>query len=309
MTVGGTRESAAIVGRALDRARRSASPLWSGPWKPSWSSFNRAKPHDESAMGHECRRTPRAPAHVSAIRQACSCRLLLDGGGELRPQRKRAERTGGHRVSIPRCRRRVGLAFHHFLGAIGEYYLPEITGAGVGLLDYDGDGDLDVLFVQGDLFDPATSSDRLTFAPPSTHWPGHRLFRNELVSERQAGVYRRDRTRGHQASDVWHGCRGGRLRQRRQCRSLPHQFGSNTLYRNNGDGTLPTSRVQPGVDDPRWSSSAPSSITTGTGSSTSRGQLRRLHRGRQQEVPLALGNARLLQSSRVSRRAGEPVSQ
>ena len=75
----------------------------------------------------------------------------------------------------------TGLKFHHFIGAIGEYYLPEITGSGVGLLDYDLDGDLDVFLVQGDLFDPSMPVDRLKFAPPSTHWPGHRLFRNELM--------------------------------------------------------------------------------------------------------------------------------
>jgi hypothetical protein len=38
-----------------------------------------------------------------------------------------------------------GLRFRHFTGSSGEYYMPEIMGAGGALLDYDGDGDLDVL--------------------------------------------------------------------------------------------------------------------------------------------------------------------
>jgi hypothetical protein len=38
----------------------------------------------------------------------------------------------------------VGLAFHHFTGATGEYFMPEIMGSGVALFDYDNDGDLDV---------------------------------------------------------------------------------------------------------------------------------------------------------------------
>ncbi len=38
----------------------------------------------------------------------------------------------------------AGLIFHHFVGATGEFRLPEIMGAGVALLDYDLDGDLDV---------------------------------------------------------------------------------------------------------------------------------------------------------------------
>jgi hypothetical protein len=42
-----------------------------------------------------------------------------------------------------------GIAFTHFNGMSGEYYLPEITGAGVALLDYNNDGNLDILVLQG----------------------------------------------------------------------------------------------------------------------------------------------------------------
>jgi enediyne biosynthesis protein E4 len=150
----------------------------------------------------------------------------------------------------------TGLEFHHFLGAVGKYYLPEITGSGAGLLDYDGDGDLDVFFVQGDLFDPATPVDRLTFARPSTHWPGHRLFRNELipggklkftdVTER-AGIKRRTYGMGVAVGDYDND-------------GDPDlyitSFGSNLLYRNNGNGTFSDVTREASVDDPRWSSSA-----------------------------------------------------
>ena len=58
----------------------------------------------------------------------------------------------------------VGLKFRHFTGATGEYYMPEIMGAGVALFDYDNDGDLDVYLIQGSTFDPAQD-------------PRHRNFR------------------------------------------------------------------------------------------------------------------------------------
>ena len=43
----------------------------------------------------------------------------------------------------------VGLDFTHRNGARGEFRIQEIIGAGVGLIDYDNDGDLDVITVQG----------------------------------------------------------------------------------------------------------------------------------------------------------------
>jgi len=39
---------------------------------------------------------------------------------------------------------RSGLSFEHFNGMSGELYFPEMMGSGVALLDYDGDGDVDV---------------------------------------------------------------------------------------------------------------------------------------------------------------------
>jgi hypothetical protein len=84
----------------------------------------------------------------------------------------------------------TGLDFVHFNGMSGQLYYPEIMGPGVGLLDYDNDGDLDVYLVQGQVLGHA---DAAASAPGV---PLHdRLFRNDLV-------VREDGTRTLKFSDV-----------------------------------------------------------------------------------------------------------
>ena len=61
----------------------------------------------------------------------------------------------------------VGLKFHHFTGATGEFYMPEIMGSGVALFDYENDGDLDVYLIQGATFDPAQDPRHAKFPPPA----------------------------------------------------------------------------------------------------------------------------------------------
>jgi enediyne biosynthesis protein E4 len=150
----------------------------------------------------------------------------------------------------------VGLKFRHFNGAIGQYYMPEIMGAGVALFDYDNDGDLDVYLVQGTTFDPSQDPRQSKFPPPPGWKPGNRLFRNMLsetgklefvdVTEK-AGV-------GHIGYGM--GVAVGDYDNDGFQDLYVTNFGHNVLYHNNGDGTFTDVTARAGVDDPRWSASA-----------------------------------------------------
>lgn len=150
----------------------------------------------------------------------------------------------------------VGLAFHHFAGTSGQYYMPEIMGAGVALFDYDNDGDLDVYLIQGTMLDPTQDARSTRFPPPPGWKPGNRLFRNLLsetgkltfvdVTER-AGI-------GHVGYGM--GVAVGDYDNDGFQDLYVTNFGHNVLYHNNGDGTFTDVTVKAAVDDPRWSTSA-----------------------------------------------------
>jgi enediyne biosynthesis protein E4 len=71
-----------------------------------------------------------------------------------------------------------GLDIVHFNGMSGEFYYPEIMGPGVALIDYDGDGDLDVYIVQGQMLGRAAARG----GDASRRGPlRDRLFRNDLT--------------------------------------------------------------------------------------------------------------------------------
>ena len=109
--------------------------------------------------------------------------LLVTCGPEAPPIEMEPDQDEARRVSpiYREIAAQAGLTFNHFNGATGKFFFPEIMGSGVALLDYDGDGDLDVYLVQGNAVDPEGWRGQALIPPPEDQPSGNRLFRNELM--------------------------------------------------------------------------------------------------------------------------------
>lgn len=152
--------------------------------------------------------------------------------------------TGGIRLRDAAAE--AGLEFRHENGAAGQFHLPEIMGSGGALLDYDRDGDLDVVLVQGGPLERDVHT-------------GPRLYRNDLKAAGR-GLRFTDVTTesGFATGMIGMGVAAGDYDNDGYPDLYFTNFGPNRLYRNTGRGrfTDVTSRAGPGVDDPRWSTSA-----------------------------------------------------
>lgn len=133
------------------------------------------------------------------------------------------------------------LNFKHSSGASGHFWMPEMMTGGVGLLDYDGDGYLDVFCVNGGSLDSTT-----------TNRPGNKLYRNlgnwqfEDVTER-AGVG------GH--GEYGMGCTCADYDGDGGTDIYVTNVGTNILYHNNGDGTFTDVTREAGVGGASWGTS------------------------------------------------------
>ena len=147
----------------------------------------------------------------------------------------------------------TGLDFVHFNGASGRFHYPELIPPGVALFDYDNDGDLDIYLVQGRMLDPDDTPADAIRPPMSTQQPlGGRLYRNELsgdASPDPTALRFTDVTAqsGIAADGYGLGVAAGDVDNDGWTDLFLTSYGSDALYRNNGDGTFTDATAGSGI--------------------------------------------------------------
>lgn len=143
-----------------------------------------------------------------------------------------------------------GLTFTHAASKTAVKFLPETMGGGVALLDYDGDGRLDVFFTNGAAIDEAMSSVRRPDKADPRFW--NRLYR-QMDDGRFVDVTTKAGLAGHRYD---FGVAVADVDNDGDPDLYVTGYDGNVLYRNNGDGTFTDVTAVAGVTAGGWSSSA-----------------------------------------------------
>lgn len=145
-----------------------------------------------------------------------------------------------------------GFAFTHYNGLNGRFFLPEIMGSGCALLDYDGDGDLDLYLVQGNTL-PVGGDARKTLVPHKSGTPRDRLFRNDLTlgpdGKRTLRFVDVTEQAGVGSTGYGMGVTTGDVDNDGDVDIYVTNMGKNQLFVNNGDGSFSDGTDRAGVGD------------------------------------------------------------
>ena len=149
--------------------------------------------------------------------------------------------------------RALGIDFEHESSATSNKYLIETMGGGVALFDYDADGRLDIFFTNGaKLEDPMAPAQRPDKSDPR-FW--NRLFRQNADGT-FSDVTAKAGLRGMPQNGYGMGAAVGDYDNDGFPDLYVTNYGSNTLYRNNRDGTFKDVTSSAGVAASGWSASA-----------------------------------------------------
>jgi hypothetical protein len=172
--------------------------------------------------------------------------ILISHGAILPAQQK----------SFKEVAEQVGLKFQHYNGMTGKFYLPEITGSGAALFDFDNDGDLDIYLVQGNVLEPNTQPTKTLFPWRGSEPPRGKLFRNDLIPGKKLLFTDVTQESGIAATGYGMGAATGDINNDGLPDLYLSNLGSNQMYLNKGNGKFVDVAKESGTDDPRWSTSA-----------------------------------------------------
>ena len=146
----------------------------------------------------------------------------------------------------------VGLDFVHFNGYSERFYYPELLAPGVGLFDYDNDGDLDVFLVQGSMLGPDQSLADARIPPVSPDPLMGRLYRNDLAvganGTRSLRFVDVTAESGLTADGFGIGVAAGDFDNDGWVDLFVTTFEAERLFRNDGDGTFTDVSDEDGIE-------------------------------------------------------------
>ena len=134
-----------------------------------------------------------------------------------------------------------GLDFQHDAAVDGSYFFPEVMGAGGGFLDYDSDGDLDIYLLNGQRHGSNKG------APLK-----NRLFQQDGSKFHDVT----DKAFGSATTGYGMGMAVGDIDNDGDVDLYITNYGSDQLFRNNGNGTFTDISKQAGLHNPAWGTSA-----------------------------------------------------